>query len=187
MVAPPATALPPVVGAGGSKPAVAAEVKPTVVARAPKTNYDVDIYDPKAGDTYESIRQEWYNNKQLAAALRAYNRTQDLRSGQYVNIPPKHILQRQFSAPTRGNSGLRISPPATDGTNWSAPSAQPTGTSGRTSYIVPRNGMTLRQIARETLGSEQRWGDLWDLNPQVTPNELAAGTSLKLPADARNP
>ena len=44
---------------------------------------------------------------------------------------------------------------------------------------------TLQDIARRTLGSSERWGDLHKLNPTLKPDEpLSAGTTVRLPADA---
>ena len=47
--------------------------------------------------------------------------------------------------------------------------------------------MTLKAIARERLGNEQRWRDIWDMNPQFTDVNaiVTAGTEVKLPSDAR--
>jgi MraZ protein len=44
---------------------------------------------------------------------------------------------------------------------------------------------TLQDIARRTLGSPDRWGDIHKLNPALKPDApLAAGTTVRLPADA---
>lgn len=189
-IEPPSPTFTPPAGATGfTKPAGATEVKPTLPERAPKTSYDVDVYDAKDGDTYESISQEWYNSKQYAAALRAYNQNQALQGGRYVNIPPKHILQRQSPARTGGATGTRTAPTSADAPNWSAPStSRPTGNSQRSSYVVSRSGMTMQQIARETMGAEQRWREIYDLNSHFRPDApLPAGTELKLPPDAKLP
>ncbi|HEY1191789.1 MAG TPA: hypothetical protein VGE74_29425, partial [Gemmata sp.] len=123
-----------------TKPASGTEVKPALPERAPKTSYDVDVYDPKLGDTYESISQEWFNGKQYAAALKAYNQNQPLQGGRYVNIPPVYILERM--APTTGGNVTRPrtgSAPTADGPNWTAtPSERPTPTTGRSTFLVPR-------------------------------------------------
>ena len=47
--------------------------------------------------------------------------------------------------------------------------------------------MTMKAVAKLTLGNEQRWGDIYDLNSHLRPDNLPAGTELKLPADARIP
>ena len=53
--------------------------------------------------------------------------------------------------------------------------------------MVPAGGMSLAAVARQTLGSEARWRDVYDLNPRVAPDLVAGGTELRLPADATVP
>jgi MraZ protein len=44
---------------------------------------------------------------------------------------------------------------------------------------------TMRDLARRTLGSAERWTDIHKLNPMLKPEEtLAAGTTIRLPGDA---
>ena len=62
----------------------------------PKTTFDVDVYEPKAGDTYLSISQDFYNDRRFAAALQAFNQSVPLQGGRYVSVPPIHILRRKF-------------------------------------------------------------------------------------------
>ena len=52
------------------------------------------------------------------------------------------------------------------------------GETHQTTFRVPQGGMSLRAVARLTLGTEQRWGDIYDLNPQITKPDavLPAGT-----------
>ncbi len=50
---------------------------------------------------------------------------------------------------------------------------------------VPMGGMSMQAVARLTLGNEQRWSEIYDLNPQLNPSKVPAGTDLKLPADAK--
>jgi hypothetical protein len=166
------------------------EVKPEVPVTLPKTNFDVDLHNPTAGDTYESISQEFYNDRRFAAALKAFNRNLPLQGGRYVEVPPLHILKRKFPTQTSntvsvGSSGL---PPAATQT-WSAPTnpTEPTPPratgNDRGTFIVPQGGMTLQDVAKQ-VGSH--WRDLYDLNRQYTPDvRIPAGTELKLPASAR--
>jgi hypothetical protein len=54
-------------------------------------------------------------------------------------------------------------------------------------YWVPAGGKYYYQIAQETLGNPQRWGDIWRLNTNYPPEApIPAGAQLQLPADARN-
>jgi hypothetical protein len=184
-----------------TKPGGTTDVKPIAMETVPKTSFDVDLYDPKANDSYESISQEYYNDKRYAAALKAHNGNRPLQGGQAVEVPPIHILKKKFPGqvgtvtPTGGTSTPPTGTPLAGGPQWgpSANKLEPapiraTGT-GRGNYIVPQGGMSMKAIARLTLGSEQRWKDIWDLNPPFTnPDDtLTAGTELRLPADARIP
>jgi MraZ protein len=61
-----------------------------------------------------------------------------------------------------------------------APSPGPVQT-----YSVRTNGETFREIARRTLGSSERWTEIYKLNPALKPEiPLNAGTMVKLPGDA---
>ena len=57
--------------------------------------------------------------------------------------------------------------------------------SARTYRVPPGDGMSLPAVAKLVLGNDQRWRELYDLNPDVNPSKVTAGTELKLPADAR--
>lgn len=185
---------PPGVGtpAAFTKPGGATDVKPVVATAAPKTDFDVDLYDPKANDSYESISQDVYNDKRYAAALKSFNRNQPLQGGRLVELPPIYVLKRRFPNMTGGTpAGGAGALPTGAQPNWGPAAgelvpAQPEGKRGV--YVVPRGpGMTLQMIAREKFGTEQRWRDLYDLNRNVTRADevLPAGTEVKLPADAR--
>jgi MraZ protein len=52
-------------------------------------------------------------------------------------------------------------------------------------YPVHAGGETLREIARKTLGSGDRWTDVAKLNPMLSPDKLVdSGTQVRLPAEA---
>jgi hypothetical protein len=165
-----------------TKPSGAAEVRPNVPETLPKTKFDVDLHNPTAGDTYESISKEFYNDARFAPALKAFNKNLPLQGGRYVEVPPLHVLKRQF--PTQGGvvPAGSTGAPAPSGPNWSAPSNEPPRPSaiGRGTFTVPPGGMTLQDVAKQ-LGAS--WRDLYDLNPQHAPGTLIpAGTELKMPA-----
>jgi hypothetical protein len=54
-------------------------------------------------------------------------------------------------------------------------------------YRVPTDGLSLPTIARQLLGNERRWVEIYDLNPEVNASRVPAGTELRLPPDARLP
>jgi MraZ protein len=52
-------------------------------------------------------------------------------------------------------------------------------------YQVRTGGETMREIARRTLGAEDRWADIHRLNPGLAPEEvIRTSATVKLPADA---
>jgi len=166
--------------------------KPTVtpvaaIERSPTTSFDVDIHEPKAGDTYEAISREFYNDTRFAAALRAYNRNKPLQGSGPIDVPPLHILKR-YSQNQPQSGVVPVSQVNTQPEWGSAAASAPVRTSAAKSFRVPTGGMSMRAVARLTMGNEQRWNDIYALNPQLRPDEiLPAGTDLRLPADARNP
>jgi MraZ protein len=52
-------------------------------------------------------------------------------------------------------------------------------------YQVRAGGETMRDIARHTLGGDDRWADIHRLNPMLQPDStVGGGITIKLPADA---
>ena len=95
------------VGTTMVKPATSTTVVPAI-ERTPTTSYNVDLYEVKQNDTWESISQEFYNNKSYAAALKAANKNTPAPTGT-IDIPPIYILKQKFS--TRPNTSMPISRP----------------------------------------------------------------------------
>lgn len=181
-----------------TKPASPSVTQTTAIERTPTTSYDVDIYSPKQGDTWEAISQEYYNDKRYAAALRAANNNASLTSGGSVDIPPLFILKQKFQNGLGASTSIPSPPPSPPPSsspqgstpNWapSNPTTPATQSTGTKIYRVPAGGTTLPAIAKAFLGNEQRWTELYNLNPQVTaPNAVPAGMDIKLPADAKVP
>src|SRR5205823_10052741 len=119
-----------------------------------RTGFDVDLYDPKASDSYESISSEYYNDKRYANALRAFNSYKQLQGGHYVEVPPIHVLKKKFPAQVGvvPVGGTTTPPPAgspspTSAPVWSTPATPeaPGRTAGanRGTYIVPAGGWTM--------------------------------------------
>ena len=86
--------------AGGSlnltKPPGELGVRPAGNAEPPKTDFDVDLHRPKAGDTYEAISKLHYRDARYAEALRQYNRGLGLDRGMDVQVPPMYVLRQRF-------------------------------------------------------------------------------------------
>jgi hypothetical protein len=166
------------------KPAGGQAVKPVVAESPPKTEFDVDLYEAKDKETYESISQDYYNDKRYAAALQKYNRNKALHGAGPIELPPLLVLKKKY--PTRvasapgGSSGVVPSGATSADPVWAAP-VRPVG-AGRGTFVVS-TPMTLPAVARQ-FGIP--WIDLYNLNPQFTPDvPLPAGTELKMPAGAK--
>lgn len=164
-------------GATDPKPAAGPE-------RATTTSYDVDLHEPKSGDTYETISREFYNDPKYAPALREYNGRRPLQASVRVEVPPIHILKTRYPqlvgpVVPAGRTADGWGPAGSGGDV--APAFRPTG--ART-YTVPAGGMRMPDIARAALGNPSRWKDIYNLNPQLPTDEvLPAGTLVKLPAN----
>lgn len=139
----------------------------------------MDLHEPKAGENYEAISKSFYNDTRYGRALAAFNNNKPLQGGGVVEVPPVHVLRRRFpqfvgaggevGAPTRSDPALAFRP------------------AGAKRFVVPAGGMTLAAVARQTLGAAARWNEIYELNPRVTPDQVAAGTELILPASATVP
>lgn len=136
-----------------------------------------------------------------------------LQAGQMVFIPPIRILEREYGAEavppapiapaavpaapaglpaapaTVPQAGLDVPRPLAGPSLPRAPvresprSLSPSG--GERRYRVPGAGEMFLEIARRTLGSGERWVEIYQLNRQYNPAErVPAGSVLRLPADA---
>lgn len=155
-------------------------------AEGVRTDFDVDIHEPTAKETYESISKMHYGDSRYAGALRAFNANADLSKVRSIQVPPMYILRKRFAdqvAPGRqAQPGTMTSAtPADRDAEWSSPTGR-----NASVYEIPRNGMTMKDVAAELFGDVQEWKRLWDLNPRVDPNApLQQGTRLEIPAGAR--
>jgi hypothetical protein len=162
-------------------PPVKPTVQPVTNTEAPRTDFDVDLHEPRAGDTYESISKQFYGDAKYAEALKAFNANRQLGAGGSVQVPPMYVLRKKFTGllsarPVAQPVPVEANRPAVE---WKAGSA-PAG------YATPRAGMTLWDVAEDVFGDRKQWQRVWDANPRLDPNApLPAGTSLMLPSDAR--
>ena len=168
-----------------SKPIGSPDVKPAVPDRVATTSYDVDLHEPKNGDTYSSIAKEYYNDVKYAGALQEHNGRRALQTNVRLEVPPIHVLKKRYPqligavVPASGKTGDVWGP--------SGDAAVPAfRSSGQRTFTVPTGGMTMGSIARDTLGSPNRWHDIYDLNPSLAPGDvLPAGTVVKIPSDVK--
>jgi nucleoid-associated protein YgaU len=150
-----------------------------------------DKYPVQRGDTMYKLAQKFYNDGNLAGALKDYNKKRlkadgTMNIGVTLLIPPKDVLLGQAkladgAQTTRiagGNSNtpelpINATPPVR---NDGAP-APAAGT-----YTV-KAGDNLGTIAQKTLGSSKRWKEILSANKGTlsSPEELKVGMVLKLP------
>ncbi len=168
-----------------SKPAGSLDVKPAPTPdRTAVTSFDVDLHEPKNGDTYSTISKEFYNDVKYAGALQEYNGGRPLKTSVWVQVPPIHVLKKRYPqligsvVPASGKTGDVWGP-----SGEATPAFRATG---QRTFTVPTGGMTMGSIARDTLGSPNRWQDLYAVNPSLSPGEvLPAGTVVKIPAEVK--
>ena len=133
-----------------TKPAAPPVIPPIgVPEHTPTTSFDVDIYEPKAGDNWEAISREFYSDSRYAAGLRAYNRNKPLQGAGPVDVPPIHIVKRYVPGAVAPAGGITTSTGA-----WRA-SALPDTTWGaafsrwwRQDVPHPARRMSMRAVAR---------------------------------------
>jgi nucleoid-associated protein YgaU len=170
-----------------NKPVGSTEVKPIVAPdRAAQTSFDVDLHEPKNGDTYATISKEFYNDAKYASALQEYNGRRPLQTSVRVEVPPIHVLKKRY--PQLISAVVPASGTSKSGDVW-GPAGEATPAfraSGQRTFTVPTGGMTMGAVARDTLGAPTRWRDIYDLNPSLSPGDvLPAGTVVKIPTEAK--
>lgn len=167
------------------------------IERTPTTSYDVDIYQPKQNDTWESISREYYNDPRYAAALKAFNANASLSSGAAIDVPPIQIVRNKLQGqtltgtpPRPAAQGGQAGSPAAPNASWS-PSVNTTPvrqTSETKIYRVPAGGADMRMIARTVLGDGGKWEAIYNLNLHFrTDVLLPEGTEVRVPANANVP
>lgn len=170
-------------------------------------SYDELTYRCQAGDSFQSISLAMYKSDRYARALQLHNRnhpraTDNVRQdpptlppGQAVYVPPQRVLEKQYasvitngSAPAAAAQGL--APPQTGVTSvamTSAPLTSSTAPNASDKQMrVRKNNDYFYEIARRTLGSGDRWTEIYRLNPRFSPDyPVPVGTVVLLPGDAR--
>jgi LysM domain len=167
---------------------VAAQISQPQVLPAQAIRYTERQPVVQAGDTYQSLARFYYGNENYAAALEQHNRTHEeastdlrdgrLRIGDRVYVPKdKTVLETRYPDKIPGlNPAALGSAPAAFGTPAPA---------GLVRYQVRGPADYLYGIAQKSLNNGNRWRDIKDLNPNVSPEvPVPVGTVLLLPAGA---
>lgn len=182
-------------------------------------SYDLTTITPRQGETYATLSQQLYGTPRYARALEAYLRDYDprlatLQPGRPLSLPPAEVLVRRFGdmmeENAKGEPLARSETPrkadqetakASSRNTPQAPRSGPTNREGdrqageveasqdgQLRYRVRAND-TLYAIAKRTLGSGDRWADIYNLNKDLLRGgvEVEPGMVLRLPANARLP
>jgi hypothetical protein len=164
-------------------PAMAPDLSSSAAGIPQVESYDEETYVCRPGDTFRAISQAYYHSEKYERALLLFNRNHPLAgdavrqeparlpTGQAVYIPPLRILEKYY-----GGAGDPATRPVSGGAF--------TPSSDRT-YRVGVNPEMLLDIARRTLGDENRWVEIYRLNPRIDPKDpVPAGSELRMPPDA---
>ncbi len=183
----------------GSKPDVS--VQPMAVTMPPaakKDNWDDRQYQSRQGETYQSIARDQYKSNRFAEALMDYNRdyplaTDTTRSnptvivpGQTIYLPPVRILQREYGSVIPEQSAAAPVSPTSLPSVAGSPATLTSAPLPEKRYRVRGGGAMFLTIARSTLGDDNRWPEIYRLNPSFDPKDpVPGGTVLRMPGDAK--
>ncbi len=159
-----------------------------------------DVYIPRervrAGETFSSLSQLWYNDTNYAAALTAYNKEEGFvekdqpEANGYVAKPNREILDQRYPhlirrlTPTSYNQrGTLMSSPNAGNANTGNSPASAASTDNVKTYRVGK-GEQLFEVAKKTLGDGYRWAEIYSLNKDQLRDstELRPDMVLKVPA-----
>lgn len=154
-------------------------------------SYDEETYHCRANDSFRTISMQFYRSEKYSQALWLFNRNHPLASdmvrqdppilqaGQPIYIPPIRILEKYYSSTIPET-------PVAPGNPSPRPASPLSGATIDRTYKVSGNGEAFLEVAHRTLGSGDRWTEIYRLNPRFDPKQpIPAGSVLRLPADAR--
>lgn len=148
-----------------------------VEAKRNEDTFDEDMHSLRTGDTYSSISKLHYRSEAYSLALQKYN-GDNPNQAQYIRIPPVWVLETRYKRDITG--GLQqdtASSPAPAEAKRQNPV-----------YEVAANGEFLAEIAQKTLGNEDAWQRIKELNKNINEvKRIPGGTRLILPVEARIP
>jgi len=193
----------------GQRPVIgmtpAATVQPMQAAlpgkkpRAHIESSDAKIYECRQGDTFASLAQAQYGSDKYGQALAQYNLDdpgfgaglqpgKTLQAGQRILIPQNaYTLEGKYASLIVDRPGAPAPVQTASATVMPGnPNATATSLTGEKSYRVHTAGEMFLTIARNTLGNEDRWPEIYRLNPRFDPKDAVPGGSvLRMPGDAR--
>jgi len=161
-------------------------------------SYEEEWYKCQEGESFSKISQTFYYTEKYEQSLRLYNLDRVgtdnlrqerpiLRAGQTIRIPPARVLERKYSASV---PGMKSGVAGMSGSSGGAPLATlgpvvPDRSDGGISpieYEVTKPGMTLKDIAKEMLGSSDQWNRIFQLNRWLNSSEpVPVGAKIYVP------
>jgi hypothetical protein len=150
---------------------------PAVAGKPSEDDYEEDLYTMRDGDNYRAISKLHYRSENYATALMKYNQANHGAQARYIRIPPVWVLEKRYPADiTGGPQTTNFSPPA------AVDAPRPPNV-----YIVSGTGEYLAEVAQKTLGNEDAWTRIKELNKNINEvKRIPAGTRLILPPDAKS-
>ncbi len=144
------------------------------------------------GETFATLAQKYYGDKNLAKQLSTYNAKRlsangTVREGVTLRIPPLDVLTGTAVLSLTASGHASTTPgPVAEATKPAAktaakPAADKSKATGPRTYVV-KKGDTLMHIAQRELGSAKRWEAILAANPGLDENSLRAGSTIKIPA-----
>ena len=147
----------------------------------------IDDYTTKFGDTVssttsqlDSIKTKWGEVKTAIADANAeadkyYNK--DAATSNGPSVTDLHAENAAYYA-ANNNNNAPVTPP---------PAPNPDETEDQYSIYTVKSGDSLWAIARNILGAENRWNEIYNLNRDIisNPNLIYTGQNLKLPKHAK--
>jgi hypothetical protein len=179
--------------APGGIPTPKATALPPVAMQPTRTDFDVDLHKFRPGDSYQTVSQRYYDTPQFAEALRAFNQGRPVDATGQIEVPPLAIIRKLSGRGKAVEPREALQPvgrvqTAGDNLDWG-----PAGSRNRNEvriqkYIVPREGMTFRDVAFELYGTERDWGKIDNRqNYKYRPDEkLPKGAELFVPVEDIN-
>ncbi len=102
-----------------TKPPVIGEIGSAAAKSPPRTDFDVDIHDPKPKETYDAISKIHYGDPKYGSALRAFNSGAELGQGVTVQVPPIYVLRKKYPQMIARPTTVGTATPATEpGLAW---------------------------------------------------------------------
>jgi len=110
-----------------TKPATTSGIGPAAALSPPRTDFDVDLHDPKPKETYDAISKIHYGDTKFGPALRAFNNGAELGQVVTIQVPPIYVLRKKYPQLVSRSASPATTPPVGNergGLEWSTPTVK---------------------------------------------------------------